>query len=128
MAGHKGYVISFMMDVLAGVLTGSRFGSHIAGPYEPDRPSGCGHLLLTIDIDWIMPRAEFEQRMEALIAEIKAVPAADGVEAIFFPGELEALHAERCHHQGIRIADRTWQSLARLSTEARVPFPVAVDA
>ena len=26
MAGHKGYVISFMMDVLAGVLTGSSFG------------------------------------------------------------------------------------------------------
>ena len=32
MAGHKGYVISFMMDVLAGVLTGSSFGRDVAGP------------------------------------------------------------------------------------------------
>ena len=39
MAGHKGYVISFMMDVLAGVLTGSMFGGQVAGPYEagPDQ-------------------------------------------------------------------------------------------
>ena len=43
MAGHKGYVISFMMDVLAGVLTGSSFGAGVAGPYQPDTPSGCGH-------------------------------------------------------------------------------------
>ena len=78
MSGHKGYVISFMMDVLAGVLTGSRFGSDIAGPYVP--------------------------------------------------GELEALHAERCHHQGIRIVDRTWQSLARLGAETRVPLPATDDA
>ena len=32
MAAHKGYVISFMMDVLAGVLTGSTFGAGVAGP------------------------------------------------------------------------------------------------
>ena len=32
MAGHKGYIIAFVMDVLAGVLTGSQFGSSIAGP------------------------------------------------------------------------------------------------
>ena len=50
MAGPKGYVISFMMDVLAGVLTGSAFGDEVAGPYEPDRRSGAGHLLLTIDV------------------------------------------------------------------------------
>ena len=35
MAGHKGYVISFMMDVLAGVLTGSSFGRDVAGRTRP---------------------------------------------------------------------------------------------
>ena len=50
MAGPKGYVMSFMFDVLAGVLTGSAFGADVAGPYQPDAPSGVGHLLLTIDV------------------------------------------------------------------------------
>lgn len=85
MAGHKGYIISFMMDVLAGVLTGSAFGAAVTGPYVPDRRSGCGHLFITIHIDSMMARAEFEQRLERLIEEVKAVPKAAGVEEIFSP-------------------------------------------
>lgn len=126
MAGHKGYVISFMMDVLAGVLTGSHFGSDIAGPYQPDRKSGCGHMLLTIDINSMMPRAEFEHRMESLIAEVKAVPTAEGIEEIFFPGELEDRNTERHRQQGIAIADNTWQSLAKLGAETQTSLPAAV--
>ncbi|WP_207920267.1 Ldh family oxidoreductase [Saccharopolyspora aridisoli] len=42
LAGHKVYAISFMFDVLAGVLTGSSFGTGVAGPYDPERRSGAG--------------------------------------------------------------------------------------
>ena len=41
MAGHKGYAISLMMDVLSGVLTGSAFGAAVSGPYQVERRSGC---------------------------------------------------------------------------------------
>lgn len=125
MAGHKGYVISFMMDVLSGVLTGSHFGANIAGPYQPERRSGCGHLLLTIDIESMMPRAEFEQRMEALIDETKSIPTAEGVAEIFFPGELEDRHTAHHRCQGITLADTTWQSLQRLGTETGAALPVS---
>lgn len=124
MAGHKGYVISFMMDVLAGVLTGSNFGSNIAGPYQADRKSGCGHLLLTIDVKAMMTLAEFEQRMEVLIDEIKSIPTAAGIEEIFFPGELEDRNTEKNLESGISIADNTWESLAKLSAETRVALPL----
>lgn len=123
MAGHKGYVISFMMDVLAGVLTGSNFGSNIAGPYQADRKSGCGHLLLTIDVKAMMPIGEFEQRMEILIDEIKSIPAASGIEEIFFPGELEDRNTEKNLARGISVADNTWESLLKLSQETQVPLP-----
>lgn len=94
MAGHKGYAISFMMDVLSGVLTGSSFAADVVGPYVPDKRSGCGHLVVAIDIAAIMPREQFEQRMDALIATIKACPATSGTE-VLFPGELENLAAHR---------------------------------
>lgn len=126
MAGHKGYVISFMMDVLAGVLTGSHFGEGVAGPYDPTRKSGCGHLLITIDVNAMMPLAEFEGRLEALIAEVKAVPTAEGVQAIFFPGELEERNTARHRQEGLQIADLTWNSLTRLSAETGVPLPATV--
>ena len=125
MAGHKGYVISFMMDVLAGVLTGSHFGSNVAGPYEANRPSGCGHLLITIDIKSTMPLAEFEQRMETLIGEVKAVPKAHGIEEIFFPGELEDRNTVQLKEAGISLADTTWQSMVKLATETGTALPAA---
>lgn len=125
MAGHKGYVISFMMDVLAGVLTGSHFGANVAGPYEASRPSGCGHLLITIDIKSTMPLAEFEQRMETLISEVKAVPKAHGIEEIFFPGELEDRNTAHLKEAGISLADTTWQSMVKLSTETGTALPAA---
>ncbi|MEX3955766.1 Ldh family oxidoreductase [Trinickia sp. EG282A] len=123
MAGHKGYVISFMMDVLAGVLTGSQFGSKVVGPYDATRHSGCGHLLITIDIKSMMPLAEFEQRMETLIDEIKRVPKAHGIEEIFFPGELEDHNRKQLSESGIALADNTWQSMAKLAKETNVPLP-----
>lgn len=88
MAGHKGYAISFMMDVLSGVLTGSSSATGVVGPYVPDQRSGCGHLVLAIDIAAIGPRAEFDARMDDLITTIKSCPPAPGQE-ILVPGELE---------------------------------------
>lgn len=128
MAGHKGYVISFMMDVLAGVLTGSNFGSNIAGPYQADRRSGCGHMLLTVDVNAMMSRQDFDERMETLIAEIKSVPAAEGIEEIFFPGELEDRNTQKNLKQGISIADQTWQSLAKLAEETATALPAPTTA
>jgi LDH2 family malate/lactate/ureidoglycolate dehydrogenase len=125
MAGHKGYIISFMMDVLAGVLTGSAFAGGVAGPYVPARRSGCGHMLITIDVAAMMARDEFERRMEALVDEVKAVPTADGVPEIFFPGEIEDRQAEVHRRDGIALADATWQSLSRLAAETGTPLPAA---
>ena len=55
MGGHKGYGISFMMDVLSGVLTGSGFATEVAGPYVPDRRSRCGHLVVALRVDAFCP-------------------------------------------------------------------------
>jgi LDH2 family malate/lactate/ureidoglycolate dehydrogenase len=88
MAGHKGYAISFMMDVLSGVLTGSSFGSNVTGPYVPDQRSGCGHLVIAIDIAAIMPPEQFAERIDLLITSIKGSQPAPGQE-ILVPGELE---------------------------------------
>ncbi|WP_342706090.1 Ldh family oxidoreductase [Burkholderia arboris] len=128
MAGHKGYVISFMMDVLAGVLTGSHFGSNVVGPYDATKPSGCGHLLITIDIKSMMPVGEFEHRMETLIDEIKDVPKAHGVEEIFFPGELEDRNTEKLRETGITLADNTWQSMIKLAEETDTQLPLPAHA
>ena len=107
MAGHKGYAIAAMMDVLSGVLSGSLFGDAIGGPYQAQHRSGAGHLAIAIDIARCRPVADFTADMERLIAEWKATPTAPGVAEIFYPGELEA-RAEVAHRRdGISLPAET---------------------
>ncbi|PKC45596.1 Ldh family oxidoreductase [Pantoea ananatis] len=123
MAGHKGYVISFMIDVLAGVLTGSKFGKNVNGPYQADKRSGCGHLLITIDIEAMMDGEEFNKRINQLIDQVKDVPTTHGISEIFYPGEIEDRNTEQNLVSGISVAEHTWESLNRLAEETSVALP-----
>ena len=124
MAGPKGYVISFMMDVLAGVLTGSAFGDGVAGPYDPERRSGAGHLLLTIDVAAVSDPAEFTARIEALVDQTRGGELAAWADEILVPGELEDRNRRRLSVDGIPLADTTRDALATLAQRgAASPCP-----
>lgn len=128
MAGPKGYVISFMMDVLSGVLTGSSFGADVGGPYEQDRRSGAGHLLLLIDPAAMGDADEFAARAEKLVDDTHAGDLAAWASEIFVPGELEDRNRRATQRCGITIAEHTWDSLAALADEAGTPLPPHRDA
>lgn len=115
MAEHKGYAIAMMMDVLAGVLTGSSFGSSVNGPYQFDKRSGCGHLMIVLSISAFQPVAEFTERMEQLIGEIKSVPLAEGFNEVFYPGELEARNDIRNREQGLQLPGDTLDDLRQFA-------------
>ncbi|MEP6873129.1 MAG: Ldh family oxidoreductase [Burkholderiales bacterium] len=117
MAQHKGYVISMMMDVLAGVLTGSGFGAQVNGPYQADKPSQCGHLMIAMDVAAFQPPTEFDVRMEQLVAAIKAVPVAAGFDEVFYPGEIEARNDAKHRAQGIVLPDDTLADLRKIAAE-----------
>ena len=121
MAGHKGYAIAVMIDMLSGVLSGSAFGAAVHGPYEPAQPSGCGHLMLVLDIAAFMPPPEFGQRMERLVAELKSTPLAAGSHEVFYPGEMEARAAERHARDGLQLPAQTVADLDALAQELGVP-------
>lgn len=114
MAGHKGYAISFMMDVLSGVLTGSRHTTGVVGPYVPDRRSGCGHLVIAIAIAAIIDPEEFTDRMDDLIGTVKQSATVPGGE-ILVPGELE----NRAHQHAGGMVALPAQTLAALADLAR---------
>lgn len=128
MAGHKGYVISFMFDVLAGVLTGSAFGPAVVGPYRSTGRSGVGHLLICVDIRSMADPAEFGQRMDTLIEETKSTPTAPGTAEVFVPGEPEIRTAERLRTEGITLVDDTWAALARIADATGVSMPLPAPA
>ena len=101
MAGHKGYAISVVMDMLSGILTGSR----------------AGHLLIALNVEVFQPRAAFEARMEAMIAGLKSVERADGCDEIFYPGEIEARTDDANRRDGLLLPADTLADLAKLAGE-----------
>lgn len=115
-AGHKGYAIATMMDVLSGILSGSHFGQAVVGPYVPEGRSGVGHLAVALDIAAFRPLADFEADMEKLVADLKSVPRAAGVDAVYYPGELEALSEARGRETGVALPADT---LAELDAGAK---------
>src|SRR5262249_50440207 len=120
MAGHKGYAIAAMMDMLSGVLTGSAFGAGVAGPYQTERKSGAGQMMIVLNIEAFQPLAEFEARMERLIGELKAVPLAVGHDEVLYPGEIEARNEARHRREGILLPADTIRDLATAAAECGV--------
>lgn len=106
-AAHKGYAIATMMDVLSGVLSGSRFAADVVGPYVPTGRSGVGHLAIALNIAAFRSLDDFNADMERLVERIHGVACAEGVERIYYPGELEALSDERYRRHGVTIPDDT---------------------
>ncbi|MBS0538151.1 MAG: Ldh family oxidoreductase [Proteobacteria bacterium] len=122
MAGHKGYAIAAMMDMLSGVLTGSQFGTGVSGPYQADRKSGAGQMTIVLDIAKMQPLPEFNARMERMIEELKSVPLAKGHDEVFYPGEIEARNEAKNRRDGILLPEDTLADLAKVAAEMKVPL------
>jgi len=120
MAEHKGYAIASMIDVLSGVLTGSGFLTQVHSPYKTADKSNCGHLMIALNIEAFQPLAQFNERMQQWIAEVKSVPLAQGCDEVFYPGEMEAGNNLRNRRDGIAFPDDTLADLKRIARETRL--------
>lgn len=118
MAGHKGYAITFMMDVLSGALTGSHTGSRVGGPYEAEKVSGAGHLFIAIDVATMGNSEEYLASVGQLIDEVKSTPLAPGHDEILYPGELEDRNeAANLAAGGVTLPDQTRTDLEKLGAD-----------
>jgi LDH2 family malate/lactate/ureidoglycolate dehydrogenase len=121
--GAKGYVMAFMFDVLAGVLTGSVFGADVVGPYRPEGASGAGHLLITLDVTAFAEREDYDARVAALADQVRGSEPASWSDGVLTPGELEDRNRRRAEADGIRLSDQTWAELTTLADATGVALP-----
>ena len=126
MAGHKGYVMGVMVDILSGVLSGSKFLDAVHGPYDPVNPSGAGHFMVALNVAAFQPLADFEAKINTYITSLKSVPLAHGHSQVFYPGEMEKRADENNRARGLLLPDDTLADVARVAHEAgvqeRLPF------
>ena len=119
MGDYKGYGLSLMTDVLTGVLTGSLFGLRV---FQDDTNYDVAHTMIAVDIEAFLPRPEFDERLERLIAEVKSAPPVDPEHPVRLPGEAEQVRARERMRTGIPIDRETGAGLRELAAELGVPF------
>ena len=69
---------------------------------------------------YLIAEGEFNARMEQYIAEIKAVPLAQGCDEVFYPGEIEARNDVRNRSEGLLFPDDTLADLARIARDTKL--------
>lgn len=117
--GHKGYGLAVLVEVLAAVLSGASITAEVNSWLgQLALPNLLGHAFVAIDVDVIMPIAEFEERMERFVRRIHESPKAKGAERIYLPGEMEWERRAEALEQGIALPDDVWANLIVLAEEA----------
>ena len=116
---YKGYGLSLITDALTGVLTGSLFGAHV---FQDDENYDVAHTMIAIGIEAFMAKRRFDERLEALIADVLAVPPIDPDRPVQLPGQAEQERARRRLEHGIPVDGATVTGLRDLARELGVPF------
>jgi LDH2 family malate/lactate/ureidoglycolate dehydrogenase len=99
--GPKGSALAIMMDVFSGVLSGSAFAGGVTNPYDVSKHADVGHLVIAIKPDLFMSLDDFKERMQVLYKKVVGSDKMEGVERIYFPGEIEQITAKERLTSGI---------------------------
>jgi LDH2 family malate/lactate/ureidoglycolate dehydrogenase len=122
--GAKGFTLGLMIEILSGVITGAAISHEIASFYNDfTRPANLGHFFLALDIAKFMPMEPYYERMETLLAFIKAAKLREGFAEILIPGEMRWRTYQRQLVEGLQLSTQTRQSLINLAEEWQVSVP-----
>jgi LDH2 family malate/lactate/ureidoglycolate dehydrogenase len=108
MAGHKGFALGLLVELLGGVLAGGACASL-------GERAGNGLVLLAI-----RPGDPFGERARAVLDAIVATPPAAGTDGVMLPGEPEERAARRSEAEGIACSERTWQAFVQAAASVGV--------
>jgi len=120
--GPKGYGLALMVDILAGMLSGSQYGPKIKTFHQPLGPTGIGVLTMAIDIERFMPLDQFKQLMDSYIGSIKKSKKAKGVSRIYLPGEIEFEKEKESLAEGIELNESVASDLNQLLEKVKSPI------
>jgi len=116
-AGHKGYGLALMVDVL-GILSGT--GSGLWQHYTPEWRQG--QWFAAWRIDAFVDPDEFRAEMRQLVDHIHAIRPVPG-SAVLVPGDRRAACRAARASNGIPVDDDIAEQCRELAAASRVPFP-----
>ncbi|SFM15166.1 Ldh family oxidoreductase [Salibacterium qingdaonense] len=124
LGGAKGYAMAMAVEMMAGVLTGAAFGTHVNSIFQSGNPpADVGHAFILLDIKHWMNLDDYEERVGQMLGEIKASPLAEGFEEILYPGERRGRTYQQSQSEGIPLPENIEKELQRLGEKYDLSFP-----
>ncbi len=121
-AGARGYGMAFLSSVLAGALVGGRMPMHKTTYVSTE---GSEHFFYAIDIKQFVDLDRFYGELESTMAEIRALPPAEGFDRVRLPGELEWERSHRWKREGIPLHRDHVKKLEELAVGSQVDRSLA---
>jgi len=118
--GAKGFGLSFLIDLMCGLLSQGATGTQVRPLYgDFSVPYDCSHLFIAIDVTHFCDLDWFRQQTAAATERIRGGQRAPGVEQLFTPGEPEWCRRERAGGQ-VQLDPSVIAMLMRLAGELGV--------
>ena len=112
--GHKGYGLSFMVEMFSGLLTGLGFG------IDPQARHNDGVFISVYQVENFRPLADFKREMKEFAEFVKTSPPAEGFTEVLYPGEIEYNTELKRREEGIDVEEETWNQITDLMRELKV--------
>jgi LDH2 family malate/lactate/ureidoglycolate dehydrogenase len=100
--GHKGFGLGLIVAAF-GLLGGGALGANTNDGGQNDGDKRDGYVFIAFRPDLLVPLADLEREVAALIARVKAVPPLPGFSEIRIPGEQSAKNRARLAREGLDI-------------------------
>lgn len=89
-AGHKGFGLALVVDLLCGLLSGGAWGDGVQPLYgDPAVPYDCSQAFLAIDVAHAVPFEGFARGAAAAAERVRGSRPAPGTERLYAPGDPE---------------------------------------
>jgi LDH2 family malate/lactate/ureidoglycolate dehydrogenase len=102
--GHKGYGLAVMVDLLAGLLSGAAYLTHVrAWDKDPGAAQDLGHAFILIDCKAFGSAQWLAERMQDFRDILTSAPAADPSAPVMVPGERELKSYTAARQNGVVV-------------------------
>ena len=113
--GHKGYGLSLMVDILAGLMSQGQFLDEVGEMWEEKASQRVSHFFIVIDPIRLIGADKYYDRMDNFITKIKSSAPFQKDDEVLFPGEIEYRSICDRRENGIPLTQNLLDTVKRLA-------------
>jgi len=121
LGGAKGSGWLFLIDILAGVLSGGTTSGVMPSDPTEEQHSTIGHCLMAINLAALGDPADLKAKIDDIIRRVKSSTPMEGFDEVTYPGERAAKEEKKRLKEGIPVREEHWESLRKIGKELGIP-------